>query len=59
VRTHVHGPVPFAACGTGIESDHVDRFCEAAADSGGMRFEKGHTLMPYLVDRVRRVTSDQ
>lgn len=54
VRTHVHGPVPFAACGTGIESDHVDNFCEAAADSGSMRFEKGHTLMPYLVENVKR-----
>jgi 2,3-bisphosphoglycerate-independent phosphoglycerate mutase len=54
VRTHVHGPVPFASCGTGIESDHVDSFCEAAAGSGSMRFEKGHTLMPYLVERVKR-----
>jgi 2,3-bisphosphoglycerate-independent phosphoglycerate mutase len=54
VRTHVHGPVPFAACGTRIESDHVDSFCEAAADSGSMRFEKGYTLMPYLVGNVKR-----
>lgn len=53
VRTHVHGLVPFAVCGTGIVSDHVDSFCEAAADSGSMRFEKGHTLMPYLVESVR------
>jgi 2,3-bisphosphoglycerate-independent phosphoglycerate mutase len=49
VRTHVHGAVPFAACGTRIESDHVDRFSETAADSGSMRFEKGYTLMSYLV----------
>jgi len=54
VRTHVHGPVPFASCGAGIESDHVDSFSEVAAGSGSMRFEKGHTLMPYLVEKVRR-----
>lgn len=54
VRTHVHGSVPFAACGTRIESDHVDSFCEVAADSGSMRFEKGYTLMPYLVGNVKR-----
>jgi len=52
VRTHIHGPVPFAACGTGIESDHVDSFCEAAADSGSIRLEKGYALMPYLVGRA-------
>ena len=54
VRTHVHGPVPFAACGTGIESDHVNSFCEVAADSGPMRVEKGHALMPYLVEKAKR-----
>lgn len=49
VRTHVHGAVPFAACGSRIESDHVDSFSEIAADSGSIRFEKGHELVPYLV----------
>jgi 2,3-bisphosphoglycerate-independent phosphoglycerate mutase len=54
VRTHVHGPVPFAACGTGVGSDHVDSFCEAAADSGSMRFEEGYALMPYLVGSAEK-----
>ena len=54
VRTHVHGPVPFAACGTGIKSDHVDSFCEAAAESGSMWFEEGYTLMPYLVESAKK-----
>jgi len=49
LRTHVHGSVPFAACGTNIESDHVASFCEAAADSGSIQIENGHRLMPYLV----------
>ena len=52
VRTHVHGAIPFAACGSGIKSDLVDSFSEAAADSSCMRFEKGYTLMPYLVERA-------
>jgi 2,3-bisphosphoglycerate-independent phosphoglycerate mutase len=53
VRTHVHGFVPFAACGTGIQSDEIDSFCETAAEKSSTRFEKGYTLMPYLVELVR------
>lgn len=49
VKTHIHRPVPFAVCGTGIEGDSVDNFCEASADSGSIRFEDGHKLLPYLV----------
>ncbi len=54
VRTHVHGAIPFAACGSGIKSDSVENFSEAAADSGSMKFEKGHTLMSYLVGSMNR-----
>lgn len=53
VRTHVHGAIPFVACGTRIESDDVSSFCESAAESGGTLFEKGHTLMPYLVESTK------
>lgn len=53
IRTHVHGAIPFAACGTKIESDGVDSFCEAAAEAGGMVFEDGHTLVPYLIEKMR------
>ena len=53
VRTHVHGAIPFAACGTKIKSDNVKSFSEAAAESGGTLFEKGHTLMTYLVESVK------
>ena len=52
VRTHVHGAIPFAACGTRIERDNVNSFCEADAEAGGTFFEKGHTLMTYLVESV-------
>lgn len=54
VRTHVHGLVPFAACGAGIEKDTVDSFSEPAAGSGFTRFEDGHMLMSYLVELTRR-----
>ena len=53
VRTHVHGEIPFAACGTRIKSDNVQTFCEIAAESGGTRFENGYTLMPYLVESIK------
>ena len=54
VRTHVHGMVPFAACGAGIEKKSVDKFSEATADSGSMKFPKGHTLMSHLVELTRK-----
>ena len=52
VRTHVHGHVPFAACGTQIESDDIDSYSETAAGSSSKEFEKGNELMPYLVKAV-------
>ena len=54
VRTHVHGLVPFAACGAGIEKDAVNSFSEPAADFGPTKFEDGHMLMSYLVELTRR-----
>lgn len=49
--THVHGPVPFAVCGTKVESDSVDSFCEADALSASLHFEEGYKLLPYLIGR--------
>jgi 2,3-bisphosphoglycerate-independent phosphoglycerate mutase len=48
VRTHVHGSVPFAVCGTKIKSDAIERYCESSASSG-LLFDNGHELLPYLV----------
>ncbi len=50
-RTHVHGKVPFAICGTFVKPDHVDSFNEASA--GSIHFENGYELMPYLVELSR------
>jgi len=49
VRTHVHGSVPYAVCGTQIKSNGVDKFCEPSAESGSMNFANGHELLPYLL----------
>ena len=48
IRTHVHGVVPFAVCGTNIKSDTIDRYCESSAIIG-LLFENGHELLPYLI----------
>lgn len=48
VRTHVHGKVPFAICGTFITADHVNSFNEVSASEGSVHFENGYELMPYL-----------
>lgn len=49
-RTHVHGKVPFAFCGTFINADHVDSFNEISASAGSIHFENGFELMPYLIE---------
>jgi 2,3-bisphosphoglycerate-independent phosphoglycerate mutase len=49
VKTHVHGAVPYTVCGTNIKSDGIERFCEASASSGAMKFANGYELLPYLI----------
>ncbi|MEK7397352.1 MAG: cofactor-independent phosphoglycerate mutase [Candidatus Poribacteria bacterium] len=53
VKTHVHGAVPYAACGTNIKSDGIDRFCEASASSGHKKFANGYELLPYLIKSAK------
>ena len=48
VRTHVHGPVPFAIMGSGIEPDGVERFDEESAKKGGYGLKKGHEFIELL-----------
>ncbi len=48
-RAHAHGPVPFAACGTGIEPDAAATYDEATAAASALRFQPGHTLMPWFL----------
>ncbi|MGH7200747.1 MAG: cofactor-independent phosphoglycerate mutase, partial [Planctomycetaceae bacterium] len=46
-KTHSHGDVPFALCGTGIAPDLAERYDELAA-AGSRIAVKGHELMPML-----------
>lgn len=50
VKTHVHGKVPFALCGTYVKPDNIDSFNEVSADSGSLHFENGYELMSYFVN---------
>ena len=48
VRTHVHGPVPFAIMGSGIKADSVEKFDEESAKMGKFGFRKGYEFMKLL-----------
>lgn len=48
-KTHVHGFVPFTVCGTKIDSDNIDNFCESSASSSSLLFDNGYELLPYLI----------
>ncbi len=45
VRTHVHGPVPFAIFGTDVSSRHNGIYSERSAAHSPHRFDRGHELM--------------
>ena len=47
-RTHDRSPVPYAACGTGIEAAGTRPYCEKEAAGGGPHFQPGWTLMSHL-----------
>jgi 2,3-bisphosphoglycerate-independent phosphoglycerate mutase len=49
-KKHSHGFVPFAACGTGISSNHSDGFHEVAANASNIAFANGWDLMPAFVN---------
>lgn len=53
VRTHVHGAIPFTACGSKIKKDSIDNFCEPAAESGKLLFDRGYTLLSYLLESAK------
>lgn len=47
-KTHSHGDVPFALCGTGIAPDTADRYNEPTAAKSNVRLARGCELMPLL-----------
>jgi 2,3-bisphosphoglycerate-independent phosphoglycerate mutase len=49
-KTHSHGLVPFAICGSGIAADGQSTYDEAAADASGLRHDPGWRLMRSFID---------
>ena len=47
-KTHSHGDVPFAICGTGLESDSATTYDEVSAAHSNIRLGRGCELMPML-----------
>lgn len=47
-KTHSHGYVPFAMCGTGIAADGIDTYDEVAAARTTITLDRGCELMPLL-----------
>jgi 2,3-bisphosphoglycerate-independent phosphoglycerate mutase len=48
-KTHSHGYVPVAACGRGIDADSAISYNDVTAAASDLVFEKGHELMPWLI----------
>ncbi len=48
-RTHSHGYVPLAMCGSGIEADGAQTYDEVAASQSHLIFKRGHELMPRFL----------
>jgi 2,3-bisphosphoglycerate-independent phosphoglycerate mutase len=49
-KTHSHGPVPFALCGTGVTPDAAASYNEIAAAGSAITLP-GHELMPFFLGR--------
>jgi 2,3-bisphosphoglycerate-independent phosphoglycerate mutase len=47
-KTHSHGPVPFALCGTGVKRDAATEYNEIAAAGSALSLP-GHELMPFFL----------
>ena len=50
-RTHSHGEVPFAICGTGITADETTQYSESTAATSNLVLA-GHELMPMLLESI-------
>lgn len=47
-KTHSHGFVPFAMCGTGLDADSAASYDELVAATSNRRLDRGCELMPLL-----------
>jgi 2,3-bisphosphoglycerate-independent phosphoglycerate mutase len=48
-KTHSHGYVPFALCGSGVSPDAAQTYDEPTAARSPLLFERGCELMPYFL----------
>tara|TARA_R110002111_G_C5993523_1_gene372280 strand:- start:78 stop:1292 length:1215 start_codon:yes stop_codon:yes gene_type:complete len=47
-KTHSHGYVPFAICGTRVRPDQANSYDEVTAADSNLLLPKGHQLMPFF-----------
>ncbi len=48
-KTHSHGFVPFAICGTGVAGSGASAYSEPVAGASSLSFDDGSKLMPYFL----------
>lgn len=49
IKTHAHGHVPFALCGSGVKAAGTATYDEVAAAQSELCFDRGWELMPYFL----------
>jgi 2,3-bisphosphoglycerate-independent phosphoglycerate mutase len=49
IKTHSHGFVPFAVCGTGVTPDQAATYDEVVAGQSNLSFDQGWQLMPWFL----------
>lgn len=52
VKTHVADPVPFVLAGPGVAASGLPGFSERLAASTGLSIDKGHGLLPWVLERL-------
>ena len=52
-KTHSHGYVPFAMCGTGISPSGAQAYDEAHAAASPLVFDRGCDLMPWFLANAK------
>ena len=48
-KTHTHGDVPFTICGSGVEPDAAEAYCEKTSAESGFSKPNGWELMPFFI----------
>ena len=51
IKTHSHGPVPFAIAGSGVAADASTSYDEIAAGRSQLSFDQGWKLMGHFLSR--------